>query len=255
MISINRDIIRVKAVLQGQCGVVNTFSRDFDIPYIDTARSQLLIGCPSLKFNKACGIGGSDGSSISDSGAKNGGKWIQSAIKHPGGLHQQLHIPQGEKIPQKTLNKAAHSDNPLLAKRANLAKTLEGMHRASGDQTELASGGSSPAINTPQLSGYQPLQLPSLQLPSIAAPSLSAPSVVGPNISNMMSAIGTPGVGSFSVPMPTVPPAVTSGGGGGSAGGGGIHGGLQHLADALQGKATDALNGKSSDKKKRYRSY
>ena len=56
-------------------------------------------------------------------------KWIQSAIKHPGALHKQMGVPEGKKIPRGKLNKAAHSDNPLLAKRANLAKTLEGMHK------------------------------------------------------------------------------------------------------------------------------
>jgi hypothetical protein len=57
-------------------------------------------------------------------------KWIQGAIKHPGALHKQLHVPAGEKIPAKKLEKAAHSDNPLLAKRANLAKTLKKMHHS-----------------------------------------------------------------------------------------------------------------------------
>lgn len=61
-----------------------------------------------------------------------GGQWIQSAIKHPGALHKELHVPKGEKIPAKKLEKAAHSDNPKLAKRAHLAETLERMHKASG---------------------------------------------------------------------------------------------------------------------------
>jgi hypothetical protein len=57
------------------------------------------------------------------------GKWIQSAIQHPGALHKELHVPAGQKIPAKKLQKAAHSDNPLLRKRAALAKTLKGLHR------------------------------------------------------------------------------------------------------------------------------
>lgn len=61
-------------------------------------------------------------------GAKGGGKWIQGAIKHPGALHKQLGVPQGEKIPAKKLAAASHSDNPTLRKRANLAKTLKKMH-------------------------------------------------------------------------------------------------------------------------------
>ena len=59
-----------------------------------------------------------------------GGKahWIKGAIKHPGALHRQLHVPAGEKIPAKKLAKAAHSDNPTLRRRAALAKTLKSMH-------------------------------------------------------------------------------------------------------------------------------
>lgn len=55
-------------------------------------------------------------------------KWIQGAIKHPGALHKQLHVKAGEKIPAKKLEKAEHSKNPTLRRRANLAKTLKKMH-------------------------------------------------------------------------------------------------------------------------------
>jgi len=73
---------------------------------------------------------------------KSGGKtkWIQSAIKHPGALHKALHVPAGEKIPAKKLEKAAHSDNPKLAKQANLAKTLSRMHRKDGGKVFEGSG-------------------------------------------------------------------------------------------------------------------
>jgi hypothetical protein len=54
--------------------------------------------------------------------------WIKSAIKHPGALHRELGVPQGEKIPAKKLNAAAHSSNPTERRRANLAKTLKKMH-------------------------------------------------------------------------------------------------------------------------------
>lgn len=60
--------------------------------------------------------------------AKGGGKWISGAIKHPGALHRSLGIPQGQKIPAKKLAAASHSDNPTLRRRANLEKTLKGMH-------------------------------------------------------------------------------------------------------------------------------
>jgi hypothetical protein len=56
-------------------------------------------------------------------------KWIQGAIKHPGALHKALHVPEGEKIPAKKIAKAAHSENPTLAKRARLAQTLSKLHK------------------------------------------------------------------------------------------------------------------------------
>ncbi len=56
-------------------------------------------------------------------------KWIQGAIKHPGKLHRELGVPQGEKIPAKKLAKAEHSKNPTLRREANLAKTLKGLRK------------------------------------------------------------------------------------------------------------------------------
>lgn len=58
--------------------------------------------------------------------------WISGAIKHKGALHKELGVPAGEKIPAKKLAKAAHSDNPMLAKRANLAETLRKLHKRHG---------------------------------------------------------------------------------------------------------------------------
>ena len=75
-------------------------------------------------------------------GGKTDGKWIQSAIKHPGALHKSLHVPAGEKIPAKKLEKAAHSSNPTLAKRANLAKTLKRMHHKDGGAANEVHGSS-----------------------------------------------------------------------------------------------------------------
>ena len=65
-------------------------------------------------------------------GGRAEGKWIQGAIKHKGALHKSLHVPAGEKIPAKKLEKATHSSNPKLAKRANLAKTLKSLHKKDG---------------------------------------------------------------------------------------------------------------------------
>ncbi len=56
-------------------------------------------------------------------------KWIQGAIKHPGKLHRELGVKQGQKIPAKKLAKAEHSKNPTIRKEANLAKTLKGFHK------------------------------------------------------------------------------------------------------------------------------
>jgi hypothetical protein len=56
-------------------------------------------------------------------------QFIQEAIHHPGALREQLHVPEGKKIPVKKLNKAAHSKNLLLKRRAILAKTLRKLPR------------------------------------------------------------------------------------------------------------------------------
>jgi hypothetical protein len=58
--------------------------------------------------------------------------WINGAISHPGALHRELHVPEGEKIPKKKIEKAAHSDNHKLAERAHLAETLGRMHHGGG---------------------------------------------------------------------------------------------------------------------------
>jgi len=50
---------------------------------------------------------------------------IKSAIKHPGALHSQLGVKQGEKIPAKKMAAArAGKYGALAEKRANFAKTL-----------------------------------------------------------------------------------------------------------------------------------
>lgn len=55
--------------------------------------------------------------------------WISGAIKHKGALHRQLGVPEGETIPEGKLEATEHSENPTLRKRANLAKTLKGLHK------------------------------------------------------------------------------------------------------------------------------
>jgi hypothetical protein len=55
-------------------------------------------------------------------------KFIAGAIKHPGALHRQLNVPQGQKIPARKLVAARKSSDPALRRRAVLAKTLAGFH-------------------------------------------------------------------------------------------------------------------------------
>jgi|ERR1051326_1869000 hypothetical protein len=63
-------------------------------------------------------------------------KFIQEAIKHPGALRKSLHVKEGEKIPEKKLEKAEHSKNPTTRKRAFLAETLKHMHHKKEEHKE-----------------------------------------------------------------------------------------------------------------------
>lgn len=54
--------------------------------------------------------------------------WIKGAIKHPGALHEDLGVPQGQKIPKAKIAKAAKAPGKLGA-RARLAQTLAKMHK------------------------------------------------------------------------------------------------------------------------------
>lgn len=58
--------------------------------------------------------------------------WINGAVKNPGSLRSAMHIKEGETIPQGRLHQAAHSNNPTMAKRANLALTLKKLHARHG---------------------------------------------------------------------------------------------------------------------------
>ncbi len=55
--------------------------------------------------------------------------WIAGAIKRPGALHRALHVPEGEKIPEKKIEKAEHSSNDRIRREANLAETLKGFKK------------------------------------------------------------------------------------------------------------------------------
>lgn len=59
-----------------------------------------------------------------EKGRASGGRLEKNFIKHPGALRRSLHVKEGDKIPEKKLEKAEHSDNPTLRKRAVLARTM-----------------------------------------------------------------------------------------------------------------------------------
>ena len=74
------------------------------------------------------------GRGLSAFGMKKGGaaNWIKDAIKKPGALSKSLHVAEDKNIPMSKIKKAENSDNPKLAKRAQLAETLKSMHKAKG---------------------------------------------------------------------------------------------------------------------------
>ena len=114
--------------------------------------------------------------------AEGGGNWIKGAIKHPGALHKALGVKEGEKIPEKKLEKAEHSKNPVTAKRARLAETLKGLHKAAGGRTAKKGGGGLTVINIgrdgaqavpqkPPMPGVVPMPAPApAPMPAPAAP-------------------------------------------------------------------------------------
>lgn len=57
-------------------------------------------------------------------------KFIQKMHLKKGALHKQLGIPIGKKIPEATLEKAAHAPGKL-GRRARVAETLKGLHGGS----------------------------------------------------------------------------------------------------------------------------
>lgn len=55
--------------------------------------------------------------------------WIADATKNKGGLHKSLGVPEGEKIPDEKIRKAAKGGNTKVAKQARLALTLKKMKK------------------------------------------------------------------------------------------------------------------------------
>lgn len=66
-----------------------------------------------------------DGDDDDDRGYASGGAIKPGFIKHPGALRSALGAKEGEDIPAKKLEKATHSDNPTLRRRAVLAETMK----------------------------------------------------------------------------------------------------------------------------------
>lgn len=140
------------------------------------------------------------------SGGGASGKWIQSAIKHPGALHKELGVPEGKKIPEKKLEKATHSDNPKLAKRAHLAETLGRMHRKDGGRAKgktdiniiISAGPRGQQPGMPDTSG-----MPAGAPVPVGPPALGA---TGPAIPGAPPAVGAPPpmgpAGAPPMPMP-----------------------------------------------------
>lgn len=60
--------------------------------------------------------------------------WIADATKNKGALHKSLGVAPGDTIPVGRIKKASHSENPTLAKRANLALTLRKLHHRHGGE-------------------------------------------------------------------------------------------------------------------------
>jgi hypothetical protein len=105
------------------------------VPWASEAQRRKFYATPSLhKFIPEFNAATPKGRKLPDHVKKRGhmaGNFIQGAIKHPGALHKQLHVPQGKKIPPKRLKAAAHGDS-TEARRARLAMTLAKLRERRG---------------------------------------------------------------------------------------------------------------------------
>jgi len=54
--------------------------------------------------------------------------WIAGATKDKGALHRNLGVPEGQKIPEKKLEKAA-TQGGKVGREARLAETLKGLRK------------------------------------------------------------------------------------------------------------------------------
>jgi hypothetical protein len=61
--------------------------------------------------------------------------FIAGAIKKPGALHEDLGVPQGEKIPESKLEAAAEQGGKT-GQRARFAMTLKGLRKGRGSRSK-----------------------------------------------------------------------------------------------------------------------
>lgn len=127
---INRNDKKANLAREGGGAHVGGYAKGGDV-----AQDKKLIKKAIAQHDKHMHGGKHEDIKLKKGGSAN---WIAGAIKHPGALHKSLKVPAGEKIPAKKLAKAAHSDNPKLAKRARLAQTLKSLHKADGGSAKNA---------------------------------------------------------------------------------------------------------------------
>lgn len=78
--------------------------------------------------------------------------WIAGAIKHPGALHREMGVKEGNKIPARRLVGATKKGGKI-GKRARLAETLKGLHHKKESKKKHKGG---PVADQPSLQGFNP---------------------------------------------------------------------------------------------------
>lgn len=110
------------------------------MPFVSEAQRRLFYATPSLRryikdFEAATPRGRRLPEHVKAKKGKGhmaGTHFIRGAIKHPGALHEQLGVPQGQNIPQGMLSRAA-GQGGKVGERARLAMTLEHLgHKKKG---------------------------------------------------------------------------------------------------------------------------
>jgi hypothetical protein len=77
----------------------------------------MLVRKPRSKNN----VGGNEYRKRQASKALQGKSGIYIKPSHEGELHENLHVPEGQKIPVSRLEEAKHSKSPAIRRRANFA--------------------------------------------------------------------------------------------------------------------------------------